>query len=143
MSTYPRTSYEPEPVLVDLSDQATRERLSKGGLKAFFNVVDKWKVKDEDARKLLGGVSNGTYYKYKKNPDCVLGQDALTRISFLIGIFKALNILHSESLANKWVQLPNSNRIFNNFTPLEYMLRGGTPAMQMVRRLLDARRGGV
>jgi hypothetical protein len=46
-------------------------------------------------------------------------------------------------LADKWVQLPNSNSIFDGQTPLAYMLKGGQPAMQTVRRLLDARRGGM
>jgi hypothetical protein len=79
----------------------------------------------------------------KKNPDRVLDTDRLTRISYLIGIFKALNILYSDKLADKWVQLPNSNPIFGGQTPLAYMVRGGQPAMQTVRRLLDARRGGM
>ena len=69
--------------------------------------------------------------------------DTLTRVSYLIGIFKALNVLHSESLADAWVQLPNKNRLFGGQTPLSYMLRGNLPAMQSVRRLLDARRGGM
>ncbi|MCA1733663.1 MAG: MbcA/ParS/Xre antitoxin family protein, partial [Acidobacteria bacterium] len=69
--------------------------------------------------------------------------DRLLRISYLIGIFKALNILYSKKLADAWVGLPNSNRIFGGRTPLAYMLTGGLPAMQTIRRLLDARRGGV
>jgi hypothetical protein len=40
------------------------------------------------------------------------------------------------------MQLPNTNPIFAGRTPLDYILRGGTPAMDIVRRLLDARRGG-
>lgn len=72
----------------------------------------------------------------------MLEADRLTRISYLIGIFKALRILHSEPLADEWVQLPNSNPIFGGQTPLAYMLRGGLPAMETVRRLLDARRAG-
>ncbi|MCL6464882.1 MAG: MbcA/ParS/Xre antitoxin family protein [Acidobacterium ailaaui] len=38
--------------------------------------------------------------------------------------------------------MPNTNPIFAGRPPLEYMLQGGTPAMEIVRRLLDARRGG-
>lgn len=78
----------------------------------------------------------------KKNPDRVLDVDRLLRVSYLIGIFKALNILYSKKLADAWISLPNSNRIFAGQTPLAYMMKGGVPAMQTVRRLLDARRGG-
>jgi hypothetical protein len=79
----------------------------------------------------------------KKDPQGrTLDADRLVRISYLVGIFKALNILHSEQLADEWVRLPNSNRLFRGVTPLAFMLTGGVPAMQAVRRLLDARRGG-
>ena len=72
----------------------------------------------------------------------MLDTDRLTRISYLIGIFKALHILHGRSLADEWVRLSNQNPIFAGQTPLVFMMRGGLPAMQTVRRLLDARRAG-
>ena len=68
--------------------------------------------------------------------------DRLLRISYLVGIFKALNVLYSEKLADEWMRLPNSNVIFAGQTPLAYLIGGGQPAMQVVRRLLDARRAG-
>ena len=138
---YPATMYAP-PALPDLSRADERRRLSPSALRAFFNIMEKWQVRDEDARQLLGGVSNGTFYQMKQNPNRVLDQDRLLRISYLIGIFKALNILYSARLSDQWVRLQNTNPIFAGRTPLEYMLQGGTPAMQVVRRLLDARRGG-
>lgn len=139
---YPQTRYAPAP-LADLTDKATRERLSPSALSAFFNMVDRWSVRDEDARALLGGLSNGPYYTWRKDPVRTLDTDTLTRLSYLIGIFKALNILYGEKLADGWVRLPNSNPIFGGRTPLAYMKAGGVPAMQTVRRLLDARRGGM
>ena len=138
---YPATSYEPLPI-VDLGSRAARERLSPAALKAFFNVMSRWKVRDEDARALLGGVTNGPFYELKRNPDRTLDTDRLTRVSYVVGIFKALGILHSEALADAWVQRPNTNPLFAGLTPLDYMIRGGLPAMQNVRRLLDARRAG-
>ena len=126
----------------DLASAASRERLSGPGLKAFFNIMARWKVRDEDARALLGGVTNGPFYEMKRQPDRVLEMDRLTRVSYLIGIFKALNILHWTDLADGWVQLPNRHPIFGGRTPLAFMIQGGLPAMQTVRRLLDARRAG-
>lgn len=139
---YPSTRYEPSPI-VDLAARAERERLSPAALKAFFAMVARWAVKDEDARALLGGVSNGPYYRWKKDPARTLDTDTLTRISLLVGIFKALNILYGREVADAWVHLPNSNRIFGGRTPLAYMAVGGLPALQTVRRLLDARRGAA
>jgi hypothetical protein len=132
-------------MLPDLSRPEERRRLSGAALKALFNIVKHWQVRDEDARQLLGGISNGAYYQLKQNTCSsvkILDQDRLVRISYLIGIFKSLNILYSQRLADQWMQLPNTNPIFAGRTPLDYILRGGTPAMDVVRRLLDARRGG-
>lgn len=138
---YPHTRYAIESP-ADLASRETRERLSAPGLKAFFNIMARWKIRDEDARALLGGVTNGPFYEMKRNPDRVLDADRLTRISYVIGIYKALQILHARQLGDEWVRLPNSNPIFGGQAPLAYMIRGGLPAMQTVRRLLDARRAG-
>ncbi len=126
----------------DLSDPRTRERLSAAAVKGFLNIMDRWAIKDPDARQLLGGISTGSYYGWKKQPKRVLDQDALTRISLLVGIFKALNILYSEALADAWITLPNRNPMFRGQTPLAYMIQRGQPGMVHVRQLLDARRGG-
>ena len=101
-----------------------------------------WKLKDESARQLLGGVSNGVFYQLKSGQKKTLDQDKLTRISLVLGIFKALNILYSQKLADAWVNLPNSNPMFSRESPLNYMIKGGLPALLRVRQLLDARRGG-
>ena len=136
---YPTSTHT--PALPDLADKAERARLSVGAVTAFFNIMEIWKIRDEDARALLGGVSNGAFYALKKGEGKVLDEDRLRRISYLIGIFKALNILHGQDLADRWMQLPNSNRIFNGSTALAYLIHGGLPAFQTLRRLLDARRG--
>jgi uncharacterized protein (DUF2384 family) len=126
----------------DLSDRAVQEKLSPAAIRAFFSLVSHWKLRDEDARGLLGGISNGSFYQLKRTAK-TLEQDKLTRISLLVGIFKALNILYSTKLADAWVERPNTNPIFGGRSPLDYMLKGGLPSMMRVRQLLDARRGGL
>ena len=139
---YPASDVAPAPY-ADLNSKAERERLSRSALRGFFRLCARWKVRDEDARELLGGLSSSTYYEWKKNPDRVLEVDRITRISYLVGIYKALHIIYGDKLADEWVSLPNSNAIFAGRTPLAYMTGGGLLAMQTVRRLLDARRGAV
>lgn len=131
------------PELVDITSPQERRRLGTSALKAFFNIAKCWRLRDEDAMRLLGGVASSTYYAMKKSLRRSLDADTMLRISYLVGIFKALNILHSKTLADRWITLPNSNPVFRGTTPLEYMIRGGIPAIQLVRRLLDARRGGL
>ena len=73
----------------------------------------------------------------------MLEVDRITRVSYLVGIYKALHILYGDKLADEWINLPNANPIFGGTTPLAYMLAGGLVAMQTVRKLLDARRGAA
>jgi|SRR5215472_7112480 len=129
-------------VPVDLSKKEVQLRLSPSAIKGFFRLTNTWNLRDEDARQLLGGMSNGAFYHLKGGKTKKLDQDQLTRVSLALGIFKALNILYSERLADTWVSLPNTNPIFGGETPLAYMTKGGVPAMLRVRQLLDARRGG-
>lgn len=139
---YPQSRYA-APDLADITSVEARKRLGPSALKAFFNIVARWGLRDEDAMRLLGGMASSTYYAMKKSPRRSLDSDTMLRISYLIGIFKALNILNGKSLADRWITLANRNPIFRGATPLEYMIRGGIPAIQVVRRLLDARRGGA
>ncbi len=139
---YPASRFEPTP-LVDLSSREERQRLSRSALRGFFRLAERWKLRDEDARALLGGISSSSYYEWKKHPERLLDVDRITRISYLVGIYKALHLLYGDALADEWVRLPNTNVVFGGRSPLEYMVGGGLLAMQTVRRLLDARRGGV
>jgi len=125
-----------------LNDSGTREKLSPAAIEAVLKIAEKWDLRNADTMRLLGGISNGRYYALKKSHKSVLTQDELTRVSLLIGIFKALNILFSEKLANRWVSRSNSNPMFNNAPPLVLLIEGGMPGMLAVRRLLDSRRGG-
>jgi len=139
---YPISRFEPA-VFIDLNAKSARERLSRSALKGFFKLAQAWGLRDEEACVLLGGLSSSAFYEWKKKPDRVLEVDRLTRISYLLGIYKALHILYGDKLADSWMRLPNRNAIFGGKTPLAYLQEGGLPAMQAVRQLLDARRGGL
>jgi Protein of unknown function (DUF2384) len=127
---------------VDLSRKDNRSRLSPAAVKGLLRIAAHWKLKDDETRVLLGGISSGSFYALKNRAAKTLDQDQLTRISLLIGIYKALNILFGKELADAWISLPNANAMFGGESPLEYMKKGGIPAFVRVRQLLDARRGG-
>src|SRR6202051_3270429 len=80
----------------DLASKVVQKRLSPAAVKAFLKLHELWQLRDEDARQLLGGISNSALYELKKNARARADQDRLTRISILTGIFKALNILCSK-----------------------------------------------
>jgi hypothetical protein len=129
-------------IAVSLSNRQNRTRLSPAAVKGLLRIAKHWKLRDEDTRTLLGGLSNGSFYSMKSQAAKVLDEDQLTRISLLLGIYKALNILYSLKLADSWVSLPNTNPMFGGGSPLSYMKNGGIPAFLRVRQLLDGRRGG-
>jgi hypothetical protein len=118
--------------------------MSGPAARSFFNIADLWKLSVEEGRGLFGWPAISTYHKYKAGDVGTLSYDALTRVSLVLGMYKALNILYpNPNLANRWVKLPNSNVLFGGKTPVEFMTAdGGIDAMFKVRRLLDARRGG-
>jgi hypothetical protein len=127
----------------NLSDKHVQKRLSPTARKAFFKIITAWKIRDEEAKQLLGGISNGAFYQLKRGESkTALDQDRLVRISLLVGIFKALNTLYSQKLSDAWISLPNNNPMFAGEGPLAYMVKGGQPAMMRVRQLLDSRRVG-
>ena len=125
----------------DFSRLETRERLSQSAVDGFFAIMNKWGVPLETAGELLGGMPRSSVYKLKGAAG-TLRQDELTRISYLVGIYKALQILLPEEWADQWPTLPNDNLLFHGQRPLDYLVRAGIPGFQQVRSLLDSARGG-
>lgn len=127
----------------NLASAEERGRLSASAIKAFVAIAAKWGLNEAQARGLLGGVASSTFHAWKTHPKGRrLDQDALTRISLVIGIYKALNIYFGKPWADRWVTLANRGPLFGGGTPIDYMLRHGQPGMVEVRRMLDAWRGG-
>jgi hypothetical protein len=120
----------------DLGRKEVRENLSPAAIEGFFAILDKWGVSVDRAGELLGGIPRSSVYKLKTAPTA-LRQDELLRISYVVGIYKALHTLLRGKQADEWVTRPNDHPLFRGLTPLEFMLRG-IPAMQQVRKLVDA-----
>lgn len=112
-------------------------------LRTFFKIAEVWDLDEEDQMKLLGLQARSTFYKWKKDRDGRLSMDALERISYILGIFKALNILlPDKDAADKWIKKPNEAPIFGGKSALERMLSGHVSDLFVVRQYLDAQRGG-
>ncbi len=124
-------------------DPEVRKRMSGPAMRTFLNIAAAWGLTVEEQRGLLGWPAASTFHKYKAGDVGALSYDTLTRISLVIGIFKALHILYPDAaLADRWVKLPNSNPLFGGAPALNLMVEGGVDGLYRVRRLLDARRGG-
>jgi hypothetical protein len=122
-----------------LSDAAKKSSVA---LKAFFGITYKWGLSSEQERVLLGSLSRATFYRWKQHLDGNLDADTLERISYILGIYKALRILlPSEEAANTWIHKPNTASLFSGHSALEKLLKGRVIDLADVRRYLDAERG--
>ena len=139
------TRRDTAPIAVDRRhDPAVRKRMSAPAVRTFFNIARAWGLNVAEQRALLGWPASSTYHKYKTGDVGTLSFDTLTRISLVLGIYKALHILYPEAaLADRWVKLPNANAMFGGRPALSFIVDGGIDALYQLRRLLDARRGGV
>lgn len=118
------------------------EHLSATALTAFFNICDAWGLNAEDERVLLGAPPRSTFFKWKSSRIGNLAADTLERISYIMGIYKALHILLPTPVAaDAWVKKPNKTAMFAGKSALERMRAGRVVDLADVRRYLDAERG--
>ena len=111
-------------------------------LRAFFAIAERWELRIADQRRLLGEPPESTFYKWKRQRDAALTRDVVERISYLLGIFKSLQILFPDpARADAWVRLPNDAVPFGGRSALERMLAGNVSDLYVVREYLDAQRG--
>lgn len=128
--------------LADRTDPAVRRRLSAPALRTFFNIARAWTLSATEERALLGWPPPSTFHKYKSGDAGVLSFDTLTRISLVLGLYKALQLLYAEpAFADRWMRMPNANPLFGGTTPMAFVAANGVDGLLQVRRLLDARRG--
>ncbi|WP_017446630.1 MbcA/ParS/Xre antitoxin family protein [Gayadomonas joobiniege] len=125
-------------------DQATLtqnpEKTAQVALSVFFNIMAAWGVRTKDQIVLLGKPAESTFYNWKKGKASNLSVDTLERISYVMGIYKALGILFpTREQADAWPKKPN--KAFNNESALAFMLKGSMTHLSDLRRYLDAQRG--
>jgi Protein of unknown function (DUF2384) len=113
------------------------------GLRAFFEIAKKWDVSTADAMVLLGSPPRSTFHKWKSGDTkgIAASRDLATRLSYVLGIFKALEILYRRpDVADRWVNQPNL--AFGGQSALQRMMGGEITDLAVVRDYLDNVRGG-
>ena len=119
------------------------ERLAGAALRTFFRIADAWRLSGDEARTLLGAPPRSTFYAWKKAGHGQLDRDTLERVSYILGIYKALQILLPEpAVADAWLRKPNNAPLFAGKPALQRMLSGNVADLYVVRQYLDGWRGG-
>ncbi len=113
-------------------------------LPAIFNIFNQWRLTGAQQMTLLGLGNEKTLYNWKNRPEKArLTRDMLERASYILGIYKSLQILlPDQALADQWLSTPNDNPLFNGTAPLDRLLAGQVVDLAVVRNFLDAERGG-
>jgi hypothetical protein len=121
-----------------------RKDLSGPALCAFFRIAALWRLTVAEQMTLLGLTAASTFYKWRKAPaETALSRDTLERISYLLGIYRALEILLPDpKAADEWPRRPNAAPVFGGRSALDRMLSGQVADLYVVRQYLDAQRGG-
>jgi len=117
--------------------------LSGPAIRTFFRIAEAWKLNTDDQVKLLGEPSRATFFNWKKNPGVELYRDTIERISYIVGIYRALQILLPDPAAtDAWIHKENTAALFGGKSALDRMLSGYVSDLFLVRQYLDGQRGG-
>jgi uncharacterized protein (DUF2384 family) len=145
----PKPQIAPGPAVLDASrfTPGNRRRLSGPGLRTFLSIADLWGLGEGERLLALGLPSRSTYYGWVKaareHRDVLLDVDVLTRISAVLGIHQALGVLWgSEAEGIAWLKTPHTAPVFGGQPPLDLVTSGTQDGLLIVRRFLDAARGG-
>jgi uncharacterized protein (DUF2384 family) len=125
-----------------------RSRLSGPGLRAFLNISRAWGLNENEKRRVLGEPSRSTFHKWASNAEAgrriKLSVDTLSRISAVLGVHKNLQIIFGdEEEGLRWLRSPNRAPCFGNQRPIDVITSGTQEGIILVRRYLDAWRGGT
>lgn len=132
-----------ESALVRTQADLDARKVSNPALRTFFRIAAAWKLGNKDQLALLGDPPKSTYFRWKQAEGVVLPKDTLERISYIFGIYAALQVLLPDpTAADEWIRKPNSAPIFGGRSALERMLSGQVGDLYLVRQYLDAERGG-
>lgn len=122
------------------ASQPDRKDLTGPALRTFFRIADAWALKEQEQMRILGLDNRSTFQSWKRGAVAAIPKDALERISYVMGIYKGLQILLPKS-ANDWVRKPNRASVFGGRPAIDRMTSGNVADLYVVRQYIDAQRG--
>ena len=75
------------------ANRPSNTAMGGAGLRAFANIAEAWNLTVAEQLKLLGIGSRSTFFKWRREREPRLPRDTLERLSYLLGIYKSLQIL--------------------------------------------------
>lgn len=132
-----------ETTSLQVTTPVNRKEVSQPVLRTVFRVLAAWGLSNKEQITLLGNPPKSTFYRWKHGDNVTLSQDTLERLSYIFGIYSALQVLLPRpDAADAWIKKPNTAPLFGGRSALERMLSGQVADLYIVRQYLDAQRGG-
>src|SRR5688572_31114145 len=125
----------------DAATALSTQNLSPSALRTAFRIFDAWGLSNKEQIIVLGNPPRSTFYRWKQGESVTLSQDTLERLSYVFGIYSALQVLLPEpAAADTWIKKPNTAPLFGGRSALQRMLSGLVADLYVVRQYLDAQR---
>lgn len=125
--------FQRDLTLEELQEKQRKRLEANAALRVFFKICEKWNLDEAQIFCFLGNPGKKVYEDYRCGTVWTLPNDTMMRISYVIGIYKALRTLFpTEDQASAWIK--KSNRHFEGRAALDVMLDGD---LATVRRYLD------
>lgn len=130
-----------KPTLPDaMSQRFDREdlRLAGPALRAFTQIASAWSLSPQEQSQILGQPVESAFAVLETGVTDPSWPETLQRVSYLIGIYRLLHTIFSDSQqANGWVRRPNNSKIFNGNSALALMCSGHAADLAQVRQHLE------
>jgi hypothetical protein len=128
----------PDTAMPEALHQMTAEErrtLSGPALRGFLAIASAWQLTLAEQEALLGSAA----LALRRGEDEDIGADGLTRISYVLGIYKALHTLFADpARADRWIRRPNRAPLFNGSSAFAFISDGDLAKLQALRSYLDS-----
>jgi hypothetical protein len=132
-----------ESAPLHVATPANPRDLSGPALRTAFRILAAWGLSNREQMTLLGNPPKSTFYRWKQFEGVTLSRDTLERLSYIFGIYSALQLLLPRpEAADAWIRKANTAPLFGGESALARMLSGQVADLYIVRQYLDAQRGG-
>ena len=118
----------------------SRVLLTPTTMAALRTLARAWRLTRAEGAALIS-VSESTWARFQAGIwHGTLSRDQLLRISAMIDMYRALHLLFSDGMADRWVRVRNGAPLFAHMTPIGVMAVRGTEGVLEVRRYVDEMR---
>ena len=114
---------------------------ASGAIATALNILDQWELSREQQCAMLG-IAERSWYQWRRQAPARVSGDTLERVSYILGIWKALRQLFpSHEAYKRWPHIENSAAPFGGQAPVKRMSSGRVGDLYVVRSWLDGWRG--